>query len=47
MIKMEPKTMSNFQFHPEGRKRIVLKYGTIVDVPSEYSNIIEELQKMA
>jgi len=37
--------MSKLLFSPECRKRIVLKYGTIVDVPSEYQNIIEELQK--
>jgi len=39
--------MSNVQFSPEGRKRIVLKYGTIVDVPSEHTDLIEELQKIA
>ncbi len=39
----ESKIMSNLQFFPEGRTRIV--NGTIVDVPSEYQNIIEELQK--
>ena len=40
---MESKTMNNLQFFPEGRTRIV--NGTIVDVPSEYQNIIKELQK--
>jgi len=39
--------MSNFQFLPEGRKRIVLKYGTIVDVPSGQTDLIEELQKIS
>jgi len=39
--------MSNCQFSSEGRTRIVLKYGTIVDVPSEYANIIEELKKIS
>jgi len=39
--------MSKLLFSSEGRKRIVLKYGTIVDVPSEYQNIIEELEKIA
>ena len=39
--------MSNSQLLLKGRKRIVLKYGTIVDVPSEYQNIIEELQELA
>jgi len=31
----------------EGRKRIVLKYGTIVDVPSGQTDLIKELQKIA
>jgi len=39
--------MSNSQLLLKGRKRIVLKYGTIVDVPSEYADLFEELKKFA
>ena len=39
--------VKNDNLLPEGRTRIVLKYGTIVNVPSVQTNLIEELQTLA